>query len=237
MRFPGSEGYSPQTPKEGALEEELENLEADNRMQGNIIGLHEWDREVTAREKKELEKKNEALRLQVIEDPLTGASSRVAFLTEFEQELKMIDRDILKEVSIALVDLDHFKDVNDTRGHDAGDEVLIRVVRLAKGALRRTDMLARLGGDEFAVLMPDTNRDQALLVAEKLRAALNDDSELRESGVTASLGVCTVDASTTADPKTLLKRADAAAYVSKEAGRNRVTAYEERMKMRDRSGT
>lgn len=202
-----------------------------------MIGLHEWDKEVTDKEKEGLEEENKDLKQQVIEDPLTGASSRRAFFDELEKSLGMIDRSIFKELSIALLDLDHFKEVNDTRGHGVGDDVLVRVVQLAKDVLRGTDMFARLGGDEFVVLMPDANEEHAMVAAEKLRATLDNDPELKKLGITASLGVCSVDSSTSADPKALLKRADAAVYVSKEAGRNHVTAYEEHMKMRERNET
>jgi len=224
MRF-SPEGYGAKNPKDDseAVSKHLAEQDAE-------IGLHEWDREVSEQEK-------EALRQQVIEDSLTGASSRIAFFGEFEKSLEMIDRKILKEASIVLLDLDNFKTVNDTHGHGVGDEVLVRVVQLAKSVLRGTDMLARLGGDEFVVLMPDANEEHAMIAAEKLRTVLDNDSKLKELEVTASLGVCSVDASNAADPKTLLKQADAAAYVSKEAGRNRVTAYEGHMKMRDRSET
>ncbi len=228
MEFPGAGWFHEKNPREKELEKELRKSEEERRMQDAEIGLHEWDREITEKEKK-------TLKQQVIEDALTGASSRIAFFTEFEHSLKMVERNILTEVSIILFDLDHFKAVNDTLGHAAGDEVLVRVVQLIKGALRGTDMVARLGGDEFVVLMPEADERQALALGEKFRAILDSDPELKQFGVTASLGVCSVDAATAADPKTVLKRADAAAYASKEAGRNQVTVYEEHMKMRERS--
>lgn len=243
MEFPPPGGWfnREKTPKE---QEELQQSEEERRIQ-DVIGLAEWDKEITAQqteqEKEQLRLRNEAVEREkealtqlVIEDPLTKASSRVAFFAELEHSLKMVERNILTKVSVILFDLDHFKPINDTFGHAAGDEVLVRVVGLVKSALRGTDMVARLGGDEFVVLMPGADEAQALAAGEKFRALLDADPELKHFGVTASLGVCSADAATAADPETVLKRADAAAYASKEAGRNRVTAYEEHMKMRER---
>lgn len=240
MRF-GSERYDAKSSDD---KDEIKRLADESRTQDNIIGLHEWDREITGQQIKDLEQQQEKLERQVGLDHLTGASSSQAFLDELEQSLKLISGEIkesrigierLKEISLIFMDLDHFKPINDTLGHEAGDEVLKRVVEILRGVLRGTDMLARLGGDEFVALLPNTNEEHAMVAAEKMRISLADDPELKKLKVTASLGVSSMNESTVVDLKTLLKRADAANYASKEAGRNQVAAYKEDMKMRNRN--
>lgn len=166
-------------------------------------------------------------------DPLTETGNRLTFDHELDQALKMIHREILKEISLIFIDLDHFKNVNDTQGHLAGDEVLKKVAGLLKSVLRETDILTRYGGDEFAVLLPNTDENGAKIIAEKLRATLENDADLKGFGITASLGVCSTDVSNVVDPKTLTDRADTAAYASKERGRNQVSVYEEGIKMKE----
>jgi diguanylate cyclase (GGDEF)-like protein len=107
----------------------------------------------------------------------------------------------------------------------AGDKVLQKISKLLQGAVRGTDTLARYGGDEFVVLLPDTSEENALHIAEKLRAALADDPELKDFGVTGSFGVCSSDVSAADDSENFIKHADEAAYLSKRAGGNKVEAY------------
>lgn len=162
-------------------------------------------------------------------DPLTEVRRREVLVHTLDQALKRIHAETgehRKEgVSLLFIDLDNFKQVNDTRGHVTGDEVLKKVASLLKESLRGTDLLARYGGDEFAVFLPDTNEEHAFLIAEKLRAALAGNSKLKEFGVTASFGVCSSDASTATDAENFIKHADEAAYLSKRAGGNRVEVY------------
>ena len=123
-----------------------------------------------------------------------------------------------------LLDLDHFKQVNDSFGHERGDDVLAAVSAVLGSTLRESDFVARFGGEEFLVLLPDTGVEQALLVAEKIRAEI---ATIAVAGVnreiTASLGVATLPGDA-GDATTLLRYADRALYAAKAAGRNRVEA-------------
>ena len=135
-----------------------------------------------------------------------------------------------KTVSAIIFDIDHFKRVNDTHGHHAGDEVLKEVARRVSESLRDTDMVARYGGEEFVVVLPDSDPEVALSVAERLRCLVShpavrlDDGSL-EIPITVSLGVAsTTDPLETQD--SLISRADRALYVAKNLGRNRVVSAE-----------
>ena len=116
-----------------------------------------------------------------------------------------------------MLDLDHFKAINDTRGHAAGDEVLKHFAALAPRALRGVDTFGRFGGEEFLMVLPGTEREGALAVAERVRAATEAGGQ-----VTISIGVATYQRGE--DIKGLLHRADEALYQAKAAGRNRVMA-------------
>jgi len=167
-------------------------------------------------------------------DHLTEVSTRKAFDERLEKSLKMIREEMKghresdeppKGISLIFVDLDNFKNVNDTYGHVVGDGVLKKVAGLLKVSIRDTDMLARYGGDEFVVLLPHTNESEALTVADKLQKTLDDNPELKNLSVTASFGVCSSDELTATDPEGFIKRADDAAYEAKKAGRNRVVVH------------
>jgi diguanylate cyclase (GGDEF)-like protein len=178
------------------------------------IGLLEW----------ELEERDTQHGIE----PLTGARRREVLVRALDQSLKRIHGEGEHRgegISLIFIDLDRFKQVNDTHGHLTGDKVLQKIAGLLQGAIRGTDMLARYGGDEFAVFLPNTNEEHALRIAEKLRAALADDPELKDLGITGSFGVCSSDVSTATDSKTFIKQADEATYLSKRAGGNKVEAY------------
>lgn len=157
-------------------------------------------------------------------DPLTGLANRRAFDLELEARLADFRRRG-EQFSLVIVDVDHFKNLNDGYGHVAGDEVLRGLGTVLRRPLREFDFLARYGGEEFALILPKTSAFEAAKVAERLRRAVEeatyevDDSTLR---LTVSIGVAQmtdVDTGTT-----LLKRADMALYASKESGRNCVHA-------------
>jgi diguanylate cyclase (GGDEF)-like protein len=117
--------------------------------------------------------------------------------------------------------VDRFKLVNDAGGHEAGDEVLVRVARCLSDATRAEDTLARVGGDEFAWILPETAREEAVLAVERARAAMVRSGE--EPRVTLSVGIC--DTRYTLDPSELVRLADRALYSSKENGRDQVRLY------------
>jgi diguanylate cyclase (GGDEF)-like protein len=156
-------------------------------------------------------------------DPLTGVANRRNFSQVAERILARA-RFASRPIALLLFDLDRFKRINDTYGHHAGDAVLIEFCRLATSLLRPTDLFGRVGGEEFAGLLPDTGRQDALSLAERLRAALEATShtvEGRTFTATVSIGVAISDQAS-ADLDALLDAADQALYRAKVLGRNRV---------------
>ncbi len=158
-----------------------------------------------------------------ISDGLTGLYNHAFFLQALRRELNRCRRHDL-EMSLAMFDLDDFKKLNDTRGHLEGDKVLMKAAALVKETLREVDVAARYGGEEFAVILPDTAKEGARIVAERIRARIADHFERRRGGpkVTASGGVASYpeDAETMED---IIKRADEGLYRSKAAGKNQIT--------------
>jgi len=159
----------------------------------------------------------ELLRDQAERDPLTGLHNR----RYLEQA-----RDIGGPVALAVLDIDHFKTVNDRFGHAVGDRVLVRVGELLREQVRSDDVVARTGGEEFVLLMPRTGHVEALACCERVRAALRAEPWDELAGarlrITASLGVVTAPDAT--DLGTLERDADARLYAAKRAGRDRAVA-------------
>ena len=153
-------------------------------------------------------------------DSLTGLPNRRAVQEALKRMIAQAGR-TLAPMAVLVLDLDHFKQINDTYGHDRGDAVLAAVGDVLAGALRTSDFVGRNGGEEFVALLPDTGADGALEAAEKLRAAI---ARVTLPGidraVTASVGAA-VYPHTAADPESLLRLADRALYAAKAAGRNR----------------
>jgi two-component system cell cycle response regulator len=165
-----------------------------------------------------------------ITDPLTGAYNR----HYFEQNVpRLFERYAAsqKPVSIVMGDIDHFKKINDSYGHHAGDQVLQEIVRRLNASMRFMDVVIRFGGEEFVVLMPDTPYDAALSVAERLRRGIADkpvtlDRPRMELPVTMSMGVAGTDKGGETSAGGLLEKADAALYKAKESGRNKIVGAE-----------
>ncbi|MDR1424093.1 MAG: diguanylate cyclase [Azoarcus sp.] len=156
-------------------------------------------------------------------DPLTGIPNRRAFFESIERERARLAR-YPGEAAILMIDIDHFKQINDTHGHAAGDAMLCHIVRQVRKLLRESDTLARLGGEEFAILLPQASREGAMGLAERVRKTLEDnpltynDIPIR---VTTSVGVTIMTADDLNTDQTL-SRADHALYEAKRNGRNRV---------------
>jgi len=133
-----------------------------------------------------------------------------------------------RSFGMAMMDVDHFKSVNDTHGHDAGDNVLRTLAEACVDRLRNVDIVGRMGGEEFALILPETDPQGAMLTVERLREYLGELAIPIDSGaltVTVSIGVTTVkDPSDTIEAA--LKRADEALYQAKGSGRNKTVAYE-----------
>ena len=155
------------------------------------------------------------LHLEASQDPLTGAINRRGLSRLLNARLAEFDRQ--HPLSLILFDLDHFKELNDQLGHTAGDTVLVGLVRLLLAHLRSTDDVYRYGGDEFVVLV-DSDEDEALQTAEKLRAAVAGHELAPGADVTISVGVAQAMPMDT--ERSLIKRADRALYRAKAAGRN-----------------
>lgn len=151
-------------------------------------------------------------------DSLTGALNRRQMKESFETELLRCHRQH-RGMGLLLIDLDHFKTINDTYGHQTGDQVLVDFVAGLNGLLRQSDQVARFGGEEFAVLLPDTSPQEALAAAERIRAACA--APKNSPCCTVSLGV-TNNLADTDTLDTMLARADAALYRAKAKGRNQV---------------
>jgi diguanylate cyclase (GGDEF)-like protein len=157
--------------------------------------------------------------LQARTDPLTGLLNRRA-LTELAQRAMAHAVRHGSPLALVLIDIDHFKQINDTHGHAAGDAVLVGLARLLNGNLRAGDACARLGGEEFLLLLPGTSQAQAVQVAEKLRLLMANEAEGAGIRWSSSFGVCSWDGNSDFDR--LLQRADEALYRAKAGGRNRV---------------
>lgn len=167
----------------------------------------------------------EELNRQATRDPLTDTYNRRAFYDLAGRELARAVRG-RRPPAFAMLDLDHFKSLNDRHGHDVGDRVLQAFATAAASCLRPADVLARYGGEEFVLLLPETTLADAVAVADRIRRALEAQSFDGAGGplhATVSIGVATAAAGT-ADLEATLKAADRALYRAKAAGRNRVEA-------------
>jgi diguanylate cyclase (GGDEF)-like protein len=157
-------------------------------------------------------------------DDLTKVATRVAFYEFAEAEINRAKRFKLP-TTLAYVDLDSFKEVNDRRGHATGDRVLITVAHIMKGSLRHTDMVARMGGDEFALMLTSTGQDAARNVLQKLLVVLRRNMRLHRWPVTFSVGAVTF----LTPPESvheMIERADQLMYSVKQSGKNRLSLEE-----------
>jgi diguanylate cyclase (GGDEF)-like protein len=158
-------------------------------------------------------------RLRATSDALTGLPNRRAADETLKRMVAQAGR-TLSPLSAVMLDLDHFKQINDIHGHEQGDEVLAAIGAILSGCMRDSDFAARFGGEEFLLLLPDTAHEQAAVLAEKLRGTIAD-AQLGVGSITASLGVASFPEDGL-DAEQLLRRADGALYAAKDHGRNRV---------------
>jgi len=161
---------------------------------------------------------------QALTDALTGCYNRRSFEMQFDREMLMAKRQH-QPLSLIMLDLDRFKQLNDTVGHDAGDQALRQLATCFKQELRGVDSAARFGGDEFALILPQAYADGALVVAERLRARIADIQISGFGNLSASMGIATfpMHGESRSD---LVQTADAALYQAKRTGRNRVCIFE-----------
>jgi diguanylate cyclase (GGDEF)-like protein len=162
----------------------------------------------------------------LVRDYLTGLYNRKFFMERFLEEIAWADR-YCEPLSFIILDIDHFKKINDTYGHSCGDEVLRQLAQVLTGLLRAHDVLARYGGEEFVVLLSNTTSDDAHAIGEKLRAGVEEsdfhcDDNKTKLPVTISVGIATTEEMHDISFEALINRADEALYQAKDMGRNRV---------------
>lgn len=201
------------------LESEIFGQQADQRIRAVLVKA---EVEKARHETELLRRKNDELERQTREDALTGVGNRRHLDAGLAAELERARRDG-RELSVAMADVDRFKQVNDRFSHAVGDRVLRQVGTILRAGVRPTDMVARYGGEEFALVMVETPADEAAACCESLRAAVEAfdwDGIHQGLRVTVSIGIAF--ARGTADPAPLLAAADARLYAAKRGGRNRV---------------
>uniref|UniRef100_UPI0035666241 GGDEF domain-containing protein n=1 Tax=Marinobacter sp. TaxID=50741 RepID=UPI0035666241 len=162
---------------------------------------------------------------QATHDSLTGLLNRRAFSAELVKWLAQASALEVPTV-LMLIDLDHFKPINDQGGHLLGDELLRQLADILRQAVRLTDSVARFGGDEFAILLPACGLERGAMLADQVRAGIEQlqlEQEGRRFGVTASIGLTDLSAGDSS-PREALTRADEGAYAAKARGRNQVVA-------------
>ena len=200
----------------------------------NVTGCEELDGELQRIKRPETEliggkciwifrKLLEELKRQAGTDGLTGAYNRVKFNEIIKSEMGRARR-YRRPLSISIFDIDDFKRVNDTFGHNAGDSVLITISDIVRKHIRETSYLFRWGGEEFVLLLPEADLEGALTQAERIRQEIAELVFAQADSVTASFGLAQYRENDTAD--SFLKRADEAMYKAKSAGKNRVVAYD-----------
>lgn len=154
-------------------------------------------------------------------DPLTGIMNRVSFWRVLEREIRRVER-YRRPLAMIMLDIDHFKALNEARGEQVGDRVLKSMVAEIKKKIREIDFFARIGGEEFLILAPETEQEKALNLAEKIRETVAATTFPEAGPITVSLGVAQFCAGDRAD--LLLKRVDEAVTRAKAQGRNRVAS-------------
>lgn len=197
----------------------LDALRADS---GELLGFVEVFQDIT-----EAKQREERLYQRATRDPLTGAANRGHFTEMAMLEIERARR-FAEPLSLLMLDIDHFKRINDTHGHETGDRVIQTLATTCTAHGRKIDLLARLGGEEFAMLLPRANKEPAVEMAQRLRRVLSEQRVPvdggREIAFTVSIGVSSLRP-TTRDLAELLRNADAALYKAKRAGRNCVEVW------------
>jgi diguanylate cyclase (GGDEF)-like protein/PAS domain S-box-containing protein len=196
---------------------------------GAIIDLSERKRaeERMAEQSEQLARQNAKLAELAVTDGLTGLRNRRAFIEQLLVQLELAVRHA-RSLSVLILDVDYFKAYNDEFGHLAGDDILRQVARILGEVARRSDFVARIGGEEFGIILPETDRDGAVVLGERFRAAV-EESAWPNRVIKASLGATTIDFShpvprpNAPGVSQILTEADRALYYSKQTGRNRVT--------------
>lgn len=203
-------------PQRAFTPSELLFCQAGAKMAANaLLGLADHQR---------LVEHNEELANQAAQDTLTGLLNHGSLLTRLDQAYSLAER-YGRPLSYLMVDLDHFKHINDTFGHQEGDHALQRVAQAIHQAIRKSDVAARYGGDEFAIVLPETDAYGALVEAERIRRAVGHIRLSHQHPLSVSIGVATMPSPVTSSKEDLMRQADQALYLAKTAGRNRTVSY------------
>jgi diguanylate cyclase len=209
-----------------ALRSVVTNLQTDTqKMRAAVVDL-QGNLAHSRQEIETLKRELEHARIEALTDPLTGALNRRGFEMQFSRFLTESEA-AGTEISLIMLDIDHFKKINDTHGHLFGDKVIRGVAEVLKANVKGKDAIARLGGEEFGVLLPETSLSGAQMLADKIRQMVEkgrirrQDGKDAVGGITISLGVAELNRNE--DTSAFLNRADKALYFSKENGRNRVS--------------
>jgi len=206
-----------QQPKIINLNNRMLNVAANTikNEQDNVIGKSVRFQDITD----ELEIKNRLQQLSTL-DSLTGLFNRRHFDLTVGIEIERSSQD-KQQLSLLMLDIDFFKKVNDTHGHDVGDKVLVDISKILKNAVRSNDIPCRFGGEEFILLLPETNIENAMKLAERIRRKI-ENTEIGGIYITVSIGVSSVDVTESKGSDELLKIADTELYRAKDSGRNKV---------------
>jgi diguanylate cyclase len=164
----------------------------------------------------DMEKRLASLELVATRDPLTGAFNRSGFDHAWQREKSVVDRKDSR-LSLAFIDLDHFKNVNDTYGHNVGDRVLSMFADIVRTVIRPSDVFSRYGGEEFVLLLPDVSAEDSVIVLQRIKERTQ---RLANPKVTFSAGIAEVHKDDVKDD--VVKVADAAMYEAKAQGRDRI---------------
>ncbi len=184
-------------------------------------------KELLARVKRELKLQDLQNQLQILAstDPMTKLYNRRYFL-EMSESILDLDKRNEADTSVIILDIDKFKNVNDTYGHKIGDDVIIALSNILQENSRKSDIVSRWGGEEFVILLPNTNTDGAFIISEKIRKIVEDTMiNLNDNKIlkfTASFGISQVKYEMDSDIDYAISRADSALYKAKESGRNKV---------------
>ncbi|MCK5336321.1 MAG: diguanylate cyclase [Gammaproteobacteria bacterium] len=204
--------------KEIAIEYNTSNLPSDTIHKGGLV--------VTFQDVTKARELNQTLSYQATHDPLTGLYNRMAFEEKLENRIKD-SRNKKQSHILCFLDLDHFKEVNDSAGHVAGDELLIELTKIFSKHVRNSDFLARMGGDEFAIILENCNTDKALDITEDIRHEIDEyrfEWLDKKYHVSVSIGI-TIITSNAKDNAHVLAQADKACYLAKESGRNLIKFF------------
>jgi diguanylate cyclase len=174
---------------------------------------------------REINELNDKLQDKVIRDSLTNLYNHEYFTLTMNRDFQLAIRE-KKDLSCLMIDIDHFKKINDTFGHQFGDYVIITTCKIITEAVRTTDVPARYGGEEFAVILPNTSLHSAAIVANRIKMNIDKFNFSKfgiETNITVSMGLSSIKSSSVTDSISLIRKSDEALYMSKQNGRNQIT--------------